>query len=494
MMKKYRRITVACLNAALLLAGSVSAQKKGSTSGPSSSESPYVVRSIAGIVTKSILTVGDSVNLKPDGVTPYRMVGIPDGLGAFDNGDGTFTVLMNHELGGTSGIVRAHGAGGAFVSRWIIRKDDLTVLHGEDLIRQVALWNTATDSYNAPAMGVSFSRFCSADLALKPAFYNAATGLGYDDYIFMNGEENGATGRAFAHLLNGTSYELPRLGKFSWENSVPNPSAGNKTVVAGTDDSTPGQVYIYVGEKTDSGSAIDKAGLTNGNLYGVKVTGITTESRELGIPSGTPFSLYNLGNVADKTGMQIQGESVMGGVTEFLRPEDGAWDPNNPNDFYFVTTDRFDTVKAGTGSTIARSRLYRLRFNDIMNPTLGGMIDTLLDGTEDQQMMDNITVGNRGQILIQEDVGNNAHLGKIWRYSIENDTLNPLAEHDPNRFLSGSSNFVTQDEEASGIIDVSSILGDGWFLLVVQAHHNLGDSELVEGGQLLALHYPPGKK
>ncbi len=30
------------------------------------------------------------------------MVGIPDGLGAFDNHDGTFTVLMNHELGNTA--------------------------------------------------------------------------------------------------------------------------------------------------------------------------------------------------------------------------------------------------------------------------------------------------------------------------------------------------------------------------------------------------------
>jgi len=32
-----------------------------------------------------------------------------DGLGAFDNGDGTFTVLMNHELQPALGIVREHG-------------------------------------------------------------------------------------------------------------------------------------------------------------------------------------------------------------------------------------------------------------------------------------------------------------------------------------------------------------------------------------------------
>src|SRR5690348_13057494 len=80
--------------------------------GPSSSQSPYLLPTAPGVGVVSLLTVGDSVNLKPDGVTPYRMVGIPDGLGAFDNEDGTFTLLMNHELPG-NGIVRAHGLKGA---------------------------------------------------------------------------------------------------------------------------------------------------------------------------------------------------------------------------------------------------------------------------------------------------------------------------------------------------------------------------------------------
>ena len=42
-------------------------------------------------------------------------------------------------------------------------------------------------------------------------------------------------------------------------------------------------------------------------------------------------------------------------------------------------------------------------------------------------------------------------------------------------------------------VDASSILGDGWYLLDVQAHYAT-DAELVEGGQLLALHYPGGRK
>ncbi len=65
-----------------------------------------------------------------------------------------------------------------------------------------------------------------------------------------------------------------------------------------------------------------------------------------------------------------------------------------------------------------------------------------------------------------------------------------IAQHDPNRFLPNAPNFLTQDEESSGIIDVSDILGEGWFLLDVQAHYST-DRELVEGGQLLALRYLP---
>jgi len=82
--------------------GSAAAPTVDTTKGLSSSATPYIIPTTpgSGVSVKSILTVGDSVNNKPDG-TPYKMVGVPDGLGAFDNGDGTFTLLMNHELGST---------------------------------------------------------------------------------------------------------------------------------------------------------------------------------------------------------------------------------------------------------------------------------------------------------------------------------------------------------------------------------------------------------
>jgi hypothetical protein len=104
-------------------------------------------------------------------------------------------------------------------------------------------------------------------------------------------------------------------------------------------------------------------------------------------------------------------------------------------------------------------------------------------------MFDNIAVDNTGHILLQEDVGNNAHIGKIWQYTIGNGELKTVAQHDSLRFKSGAPLFLTQDEESSGIIDASSILGPGMLLSVVQAHYAV-PGEFVEGGQLLAMFNP----
>ncbi len=479
----------------VLLVSSVGAAYAYSTQGPSSSQPAYIVGVERGVMTRSILTVGDS----PAG-SNYRMVGIPDGLGAFDNNNGTFTLVANHELNPDEGVVRAHGATGSFISKWIINKKDLRALSGEDLIQNVITWDPVSGTYNPPAQSVGFNRFCSADLPPISAFYSkderhgesaqAASdkhgdrGIGYRGRIFMNGEESGAEGRAFAHLMDSTSYELPRLGKFSHEHSVANPDAGRYTVVAGTDDSGTGQIYIYVGEKTRSDNPVEAAGLTNGQLYGVKVEGLIQENDSTPPISKGSFSLFSLGDVSNMSGAELEATSVQNQVTAFNRPEDGAWDPTHPNDFYFVTTASF------TG----KSRLWRLHFKDRKNPAGGGRIDMLLDGTEGQKMMDNLAIDGRGRVVIQEDPGNQEHIAKTWRYDARRDQLSLVAQHDPDRFMPGAPNFLTQDEESSGIIDASNVLGQGWFLLTVQAHYNLEDPELVEGGQFLALRIPPGRR
>jgi hypothetical protein len=448
--------------------------------GKNSSQAPYIASDNKEVELTSILTVGDVAN------NNYQMIGIPDGLGTYDNGNGTFTLVMNHELGNAVGGIRAHGSKGAFVSKWVIDKNDLSVIKGEDLIKKVNIWQngsyTTYDSSSANA-ATAFSRFCSADLPKVSSFYNASSGLGTQERIFMTGEESGAEGRAFGHIVTGanagTSYELPTLGNMSYENVMAHPNTGDKTVVAVTDDATPGQVYMHIGTKTNSGSEIDKAGLSNGKLYGIAVSGLSTEVSTSFIAPKSAFTMVDLGSVKDSTGAAINTMSNAKGVTAFLRPEDGSWDPSNPNDFYFVTTNSFT----------APSRMYRLHFSDINDFTKGGEITAVLDGTEGQKMLDNMTIDNYGHALLQEDPGNNVHIAKIWQYTIATDKLELLAYHNPDRFIAGGADYLTQDEESSGIIDLEEILGAGNFLFVQQAHYNNGTT-LVEGGQLLNIFNP----
>lgn len=461
----------ACAAAALLPSVAI-----GQLTGPSSSQSPYLlpVPSATGVQTVSLLTVGDSVG-------GYRLVGIPDGMGAYQRAPNarSFALLVNHELNTTSGIPRLHGQAGAFVSFWGISRLDKSVFLGRDHIQ------TVSNTTGTTAIG----RLCSGDLADRVAYWPGATPSSAEPYIFLSGEEVGAEGRAFAHVVTGpnarTSYELTSFGKYSWENALARPYASPKTVVVGLDDSTPGQVYVYVGDKQSSGSIVERVGLSGGTKYGVRVPGVALEDRTNALGGQTRFELANLGDASALTGAQLQTSSVAAGVTEFLRPEDGCWDPANPRDFYFVTTDRFNV-----GATVGRSRLFRLRFDDVNDVTLGGDITILIDGTEGTQMLDNLCIDRRGNLLIQEDVGNQAHLGKIWQYTIATDTLKLIAEHDPARFLAGGASFITQDEESSGIFDATDFFGPGWFIANVQAHSANPDPELVEFGQLVAIFNP----
>jgi len=72
---------------------------------------------------------------------------------------------------------------------------------------------------------------------------------------------------------------------------------------------------------------VERAGLTNGTLYGLKVGSIAIEDSATGIASGTPFTLVDLGNLEGKTGAELDVQSTAAGVTRFNRPEDNAWDP-----------------------------------------------------------------------------------------------------------------------------------------------------------------------
>ncbi len=486
------------LGVSLALAVSCAASAQSLITGPSSSATPYV-RAVAGapaVDIMSFLTVGDSVNMRADGVTPYRFAGIPDGMGAYDNGNGTMTLFVNHEHTTTAnGANHAHQVpgvvGGAYVSRWIVNTnagaDFLRVSNGDDLMTSVAVTTAGAGSLT------NFNRFCSADLALQSAFYNPASGKGTTEKIFMTGEESGSNGRVIAiGAIERMGCEIPAFNASlgAWETACARPYASDSTVVIATSDGGANRVFLYVGTKQDSGTLMERAGLMNGLAYGIQVqvkgANVTSENRD--------FCFNSSGSARYSASFVLATGGTAAGTT-FLRPEDGAWDPANPSDFYFVTTDRIDNLEIG-GVQIGRSRLFRLRFSDVANPLAGGTIEALLVGTEGQNMMDNITVFNDlaggTRVLCQEDPGNAVHNAKTWLYTVGNDSMVKILESDKARFgdlsLAATAPFNV-DEENSGVIDARDTLGLGWFIGNMQAHYSQ-PAELVEGGQLYAFYLP----
>ena len=57
--------------------------------------------------------------------------------------------------------------------------------------------------------------------------------------------------------------------------------------------------------------------------------------------------------------------------------------------------------------------------------------------------------------MIQEDPGNNALLARIIAYRVSDGKLAVVAQFDPAKFLKSGPEFITEDEESSGIIDAT---------------------------------------
>ena len=472
--------------------------------GPSSSKPPYVLPAAPGVRTTSLLTVGDGPGEEPD---KYRMVGIPDGLGAYRDDGNSLTLLMNHELNTTSGVVRRHGQRGAFVSEWSIDRKSFDVTAGRDLINPGALfWDFAAGAYSlvpTSPFGPVFDRFCSNTLTDPGQLLNEETGNGYEGQLFFPNEERDPGGRAFGLTTDGDIVQLPRLGLHARENTLPAHNATDTTLVVSAEDEDPGQMWVYTGLKQSSGSPFDRAGLTNGALTVASVPGVSTDAEfRAAYGKGVParFELRDIDwNQPD--GAALNAEAATKGLS-LNRIEDGHWDPSHPNDLYFVTTE------GGKGANVPTGRfgrdgggLWRLRFDDIEEPRLGGTLTLLLDGSEAPFLNkpDNMTIDGEGNLLVQEDPGNNVAVSRIVAYRIADGARGVLAQFDeelfgwrgaklPNGNPVLEPDQLTFDEESSGIIDAHHVIGPRWFLFDAQVHRSLPDTELVQDGQLLAMH------
>lgn len=490
--------------------------------GTSTSVSPYVLPVADGVGITSLFTVGDD---KAAG-NGYEMVGIPDGLGAFAPKDGTTTVLMNHELRPNAGITRRHGEKGAFVSKLTIDDATGTVLAGEDFIKPgVQYWDYASDRFAAAPVApedyvtsgpsdlnhkAAFARFCSGYLSAPGELQVGKGGPGYDGQIYFANEETGDEGRVFGVTEDGQAYQLPRLGLFSWENTIVAPAKSRTTVVMGNEDTGEGELWVYVGRKEHKGSPVDQAGLTNGDNHVIKIDGVTTDAgfrSTFGKGVSAPFSLQDI--EWDQSGKAQNDETIAEGGLVLNRIEDGAFNPANPREYYFLTTEGGDRTPFN-GVSRDGGGLWKLTFANVERPDLGGTLELVLDGTETFAVgesglskPDNMMIDAAGNLLIQEDPGGNDHLARILSYRLTDGARGVVARFDsalfgptiPTGTTPATRAVLTTDEESSGIIQLT----DGSYLFDAQVHTAKGlattggkgsAEEYVERGQLLRMTVP----
>lgn len=458
--------------------------------------------------------VASSVKLTPivsagDMIGTYLVPGIPDGLGVVKTGN-KLRIITNHEWSGANAIAAGRNSAsgltqGSFISEMHYDLTSKSVTKAKDFITDVVWYNYASakfgtkpvapadaaiiDEYKTPNHTSLLNRFCSATLAPEGSFFDKSSGLGFPGAVFLAGEEGGDESRGFVSDMNGQLVQIPGFGLAAWENFIPVPNKGKTTAVMGMEDGSAidSQLWMYQGVKTKTGAWYEKAGLTNGSAYVLAQdpSAPVANDNEIRANYGKNKAFkVKFAKIDSTVNGKTQNDQAREKGIELARVEDGSFDPKNPNDFYFVTTESNKDPKATAPNpatpTVSRDggALWRLRFADISNPSKGGTLELLLDGSEAPLLSkpDNITVDGAGNVLIQEDPGNNALVARIVSYRIKDGAVGVVAKFKDEYFAEGAASFITKDEESSGIIDVTELLSKGksdknrYYMYVAQIH------------------------
>jgi len=96
--------------------------------------------------------------------------------------------------------------------------------------------------------------------------------------------------------------------------------------------------------------------------------------------------------------------------------------------------------------------------------------------------------------------GYSSRQARVWEYKIATDTLTELARASPAFSVARGSTFLTQAEESSGVIDITSLMtstpavGEHYYLATVQARYSTGDFVTVEGGNCSSSMWPQSRR
>jgi Bacterial protein of unknown function (DUF839) len=480
---------------------------------------PYVEPVGSAYQVKALFSADDKVPLLGGGPgQQYRMVGIPDGLGAHPNRDGTSTLFMNHELGFTAQsepVVGGPKNRGAIVSQWILDQDGDPVA-GKRAYDSIYDENTflgpAPVVGNEAQMPRQLARFCSGFLG--------GPDNGFDRWIYLTNEEesspntfDGKGGLSVA-IFDNELHTLPKLGRYSKENTNVQPGQGTQTVIFATEDgpaTLDNQLYMYVGKKDRSANAsvLARNGLDNGRLYVFRSIDPARNSERTFTSGSVTGEWIQIPNAEDLTDAQLEAASDAVGAMTFVRPEDGAFNPNNPNEFFFDTTGSSSGADDGVNEL---GRLYSLRLHP-GNPLKPATLTTVYNadtvvatGGDIAISPDNIGVSGQS-LMINEDGTTESRAvmaakgrdGSIWRFDlvkgpvhavgVDVSTATRVAQLDPP-----GRDGVTVGPgvwETSGIIDASAMFGADTWLSDVQAHPPTaapgGSTVTVEDGQLFLM-------
>jgi hypothetical protein len=466
---------------------------------------------------KALFSVDDKVPLL--GGAPgqqYRMVGIPDGLGAHGNADGTRTLYMNHELGYTvqsEPVVGGPKNRGAIVSQWILDAD------GDPIAgRRAYDWIYDENTFLGPApvvgneaqMPSQFARFCSA--------YLAGPEDGFDRYIYLTNEEDdtattfdGMGGLSVA-IYDNELHTLPKLGRYSKENTVVQPFRNTRTVVFSLEDGPANlnnQLYMYVGKKDrSSSSALARNGLDNGSVYVFRSLDAARNSERTFTSGSVTGEWIRIPNVEDLSAAELEAAADAVGAMTFVRPEDGAFNPHDRNEFFFDTTGSSSGADDGVNEL---GRLYSLRLhpgNPLKPATLSIVYNAdaiVAAGGDTAISPDNLAVSKR-YLMINEDGTTESRAvmaakgrdGSIWRFDLLRQKrggpgVSPTGERVAQLDPPGRDGVAVGPGvwETSGIIDTWNIFGRDTWLSDVQAHPPTaapgGATVTVEDGQLFLL-------
>jgi hypothetical protein len=499
-----QRLTASALAAcASLLAASAFAQD-----GFITTIKPYTVPVGAEYQVRPILSVGDRVPETSDPTKQYQMVGIPDGLGAYSNADGTVSVLMNHELTKSTisqPVIGGPANRGALISRFTLAADG-SVLSGERAYDTVfdhfsgATFPAAESSNGSPA----FSRFCSGSLCGQES--------GFDRPLYFAGEESSGAdtfdgrGGVLTVTFDNEIHTLAKFPRFAWENALPRPFNGNETVVMCMEDgpATPdSQLYMYVGkkERRAGSSVLSRNGLDNGKVY-VFVSNDPARNSEVTFQNGTVTGRWvEIANAGSLTDVQLEAAADSVGAFGFIRTEDGAWSKTSRKDYYFVTTGSSYSATPGGTPANKLGRIYQLQLNPgnpLKDATLTVLVNAdqvIASGGDTALSPDNIDT-NSDYLMVQEDgtaetrpvMASKGRDGSIWRFDLANNfAAQRVAQLNPP----GRDNVPVGPGiwETSGIIDASALFGDNTWIFDVQAHRptNMPAPGTVEDGQLLIM-------